>query len=365
MADNHHRIVEILIKYAGKRRLKKAEARFLKKWMEQSDEHRQLPEKLYCRIRQEERRRQLDEAPSSAEVWENIRRSLEETGMLSGVNRPASTTRYLLVKAAVMMILLAGVDLLCDIPGGRKVVQTQFKESGYPAAVSVKGKERSVRPNEVLLAAAPVNEIISRDGARLFRTVEMVEPTADADAPVKRRANRSNPAPVTVDSGSMFHYCRAIVPNPSPGIPQPEHTVPYPYSYSAEALLDILGKLEGPTEIHLPNGKKMRVAGTRRFEIAGVDTGNKLAAPLGPSAGFRFRDTDLDRVLTEVAKCYGLKVSNPGGWKGEAITGELPRPSGPDSVISMLQLVEKGFVHLRLSQKVIVVSGWSGTRGGP
>ncbi|HVU95467.1 MAG TPA: DUF4974 domain-containing protein [Puia sp.] len=364
MADNHRRIVEILIKNAGNRRLKKAEARFLKKWMEQSDEHRQLPEKLYCRLRQKERRRQLEEAPSSAEVWENIRRRLEETGVLSGINRPASVTRYWLAKAAVVVLLMLGGDLLCDLPGNRKVVQTLSKDSGYPASLSVKSKEGSVRPSVVLFAVAPVDEMIPCEGTPVFRTVDIVGPTADADVPVKRRMKKFTPAPATVDSGSLFHYCSAVVATRSRDIPQMEHTVAYPYSYYTKALLGILSHLEGPIDIHLPDGKQVRLAGNRRFENAGVDSPvRKWPDPAAQSPGFLFNDTELDRVLAEVAEWYGLKVSNPGRWRGVAITGKLVRASRPDSVLNTLRLLENGFVQLRWDQKVIFVSG-AGTKRG-
>jgi len=377
MADNHHRIVGILIKYAGNRRLKKAEARFLKTWMEQSHEHRELPDKLCSRLRQEHRQRQLDEAPSSAEVWENISRSLEESGMFSRIKRPEPATRYFLAKAAVVILVMAGGDWLYGLQDSRKIAQTPSKGGGNPVSMSTKTKGRvhanstiwSNPDGRVVLSnvvpsvaafepAAPVRERISQAGTREPGEEETFM-SADDPGLVTKLGNVLEPAPVKPDTVGRLRTSLAVATNSSSYFLQTsgQDTVDS-YAISMKAYLRIVKDPARPVDIHFPDGRQIRVKGMYKP----VGESPVIEASVASSPGYRFDQEEFEPALALVAGWYGLKVSNPGGWKGTAITAELPRPSRPESVVEMLQMLENGVVQLRLEQNVIVVSGWSGTR---
>ena len=78
MADDQHLIVTILVKYALRQSLDAAEERVLEEWRARSQEHRRLPEQfLNARWVQQEQGK--IEAPPTAEMWEEIRRYVDET----------------------------------------------------------------------------------------------------------------------------------------------------------------------------------------------------------------------------------------------------------------------------------------------
>lgn len=383
--DSNDPVINLLMaKYARRELLTPEELQLLEAWWGASPENRELADLVRDEKWVKEALEIMDEA-SEQEMWKEFSRRLDEK---QGIIRPSPVRGFRMQRRILLRGLAAAVVLFLAVRAGWLLTRSWRPGTAPGEIVSAPRSREPATGDQPVLSTAvtgeersfPVeNRVLRREGTRTPTGAGVhIRPEAhihssdrnagDARAnhgpvPVKQRVNRHDPTLVPVDTGNLVHYCRAVVPSPSTDISPTEHTVAYPYSYSAKALLAILGDLEGPTEIHLPNGKRMRVAGTRRFENAGIDP-RKGAAPADPSAAFHFKDADLERVLAQVAEWYGLKVSNPGGWKGGAITGELPRSSRPDSVLYTLQLLEKGFVQLRLDQKVIVVSGWPGASGG-
>jgi len=382
-------ITPLMAKYARREPLTPEELQLLEAWWAAAPENRELADLVSDEKWVEEAFEIMDEAPEE-EMWEDFSRRLDEK---QGIVRPAPFWSFRMQWPALLRgVAVAGLLFLAvraiwlltrKVDFGIAPLESVSAPrpadpvvGGQPVAPSVVGgllAHTHWRNNDAENGRIDDREVpLKRDGnlpAKQDGDVSMWQdgPVSGKQGPVppKQRVTRYAPATTPVDKDNLYHYCSAVVPPPSADSERMEHTIAYPYSYSAEALLTILSKLEGPTEIHF-NGKQMRVAGTRRFEKAGVDAAvKKGAAPVAPSPGFHFNDTRLEQVLVQVAEWYGLKVSNPKGLRGVAITGELQRSSRPDSVLSILQMLEEGHAQLRLEQNTIVVSGWPGASGGP
>lgn len=369
-------ITPLMAKYARREPLTPEELQQLEAWWEAAPENRELADLVRDEKWVEEALEIMDEAPEE-EMWEEFSRRLDEK---QGIVRPAPFWSFRMqwptlwrgVAVAGLLFLAVRAIWLLTRKGDVGVVRRELvsapripepapphqpvliQKDETPIRLAAHTRKRDTKAGDVRTDEA-------RDPAKPDGQVQV---KSNGQVPVKR-LNRYDPAPVPPDTGGIFHYCKAVVPSSSPDMQEAASTVDYPYSYSTKALLTILSDREGPTEIHF-NGKQMRVAGMRRFEKAGVDAAvKKGAAPVAPPAGFHFNDTRLEQALAQVAEWYGLKVSNPEGWKGVAITGELPRPSRPEGVLDILQLLEQGQVQLRLEQNTIVVSGLPGSRRGP
>lgn len=343
MSDNHHRIVAILIKFAQKRRLKRSEARFLKDWMEQSDGHRRLPETLRSGNWQEDLQRQLDRAPSPAEMWANIRRSLEGSGVVYRMRRPMPVVGYWLT--AVLALIFVGGDLFYGVPGRRRVGQ-EYREKGNGVLTERAGRN-------VQLSIVPVDGVVSGGGGQALPKLNTSATPDSAGGVAQRRLETRTP--------------RAL-----------ETRVPRAVEREAAGILQkcvAIGKSCLPYPLRMPDGNSMLLRDSVRVgtgEDAIATTGHPKLQPMagdstttaGPAAsmGFHFDNTEFEPALRQVADCYGLKISWLAHSKGTTLVADLPQLSSPDRVVAILNLLERGFVQIRIEQNVLIVSDWHKTK---
>ncbi|HEY4336290.1 MAG TPA: hypothetical protein VGM89_10340 [Puia sp.] len=432
MDSNVSVIAMLMARYARHETLTDEERRILEEWWQSSPENREVADQFADEKWVERALASLDKVPRK-KMWKEISRQLDE---MDGITEKApdrlpslrAKRRRMLwfsVSAASVLLVIGAIWLL-----GKRA---EIKEKGIPsevlaltAALRDEGDaiwtDSAGRP--VPLGAVPVGGVVSRAGRQVLRKVDTFALAYDTPGAETGSPSMEMPADMPADSTGLFRNCLAVGRNSSPyylrmvdgnavwlgGGARLQYTgnsgdVAYPYRFTGKALFDIVKNLGRPLVIHLPNGKRIKVEGTRFYVESHADspmskvaifsgnlrlfdkgdsiqlrTGQEaitdadgivvqaivdssaMMAWAGNSLFFHFNNTEFESTLSQVAAWYGLKISNPGRLKGTAINSDLPRSSSPDNIIQILKIVESGYVTLRLEQNVIVVADWPGTR---
>lgn len=76
----------------------------------------------------------------------------------------------------------------------------------------------------------------------------------------------------------------------------------------------------------------------------------------GDTLLFRFQNTDLTKVVEEIAQWYDLKIDNPARVKGLAITAVFPRNMSPEAIVEQIRTAESGTAWLEIRADNIVIS---------
>jgi ferric-dicitrate binding protein FerR (iron transport regulator) len=407
MAD-HHRIVTILTKYARRRRLSRAETRLLEEWMAKSDEHRNLPEQLRDPGWHRQHQRDLENAPS-AEMWENIVRTMEGSGERA-YRQPRLAplvTRWIAGMAAGFLVFATGDILYSHF---QKKIVTGASADARPALAQTPAiadfKARITRDDgsAVLLDTLPDGaEVIDGAGGRaiwaggntltypgggpaegvhqLTIGQKMAEPFRLIFADGTR---------IWLKPGSQFRYPADLRRGLDAEL------------WLGEAWFTVRPNLKG-LRVRVGEVGEVAVLGTS-FDVQ-CDTANRLAnvqvltgkvsvksgedsavvrqlgiallqegvkprlsrmsdtlcmpawtRPQGEGAAFNFQNTSLDTALNEIARSYRLRLYYPGGIKGLAVSGRLSRNMPVDELLRSITQAESGQAFVRKVEDTIFVT---------
>jgi hypothetical protein len=422
-------ITRLMAKYARHEELTDEERRMLEEWWQSSAENRELAELFADENWVKKALGQMDSVPRK-EMWREINRQLDEIEVKAGTPStahriPSARARTHFLSVAVAVVALGVIVCAYCILGGKTAIRTN-KESTPPVIGAALGLARDSDATwtdvngSIPLSAVPVGGVVSQAGSRILRKVDSFSLAYDVPAVLDTEMR----AVLATDTAGLFKNCLAIGKNSSPyhvqmydgnavwlgGGARLRYTsnrrdAASPYSISGKGLFDIVKNMGRPMVIHLPNGRRIKVVGTRFFVNAEADSpastvalfsgklrlfsngdsvrlragqeaiaradgvvvkaiadSSAMMAWTGNSLRFHFNNAEFETVLAQVATWYGLKIVNPARLKGTPITCDLPRASSPDPILQTLRLVENGFIQLRLDRNTIIVSDGTGAK---
>jgi transmembrane sensor len=403
MADEQDLIITILVKYALREPLDAAEERVLGEWRSRSEEHSRLPDQFRNARWLEEQRRQL-ELPPTAEMWEDIRRYVDESGEPTPITLSSDRKRIPWSKLAV-----AGLVALTVMTGGllrwkgKRPVKAATLVFELPAVIplnfsavleltdgrmigldTVKKGQRVIADNGIVLTKTDSN---SYAYAGIGASNNRYQRLSIAPSGEPLRIQWPDGSKVWLDKGSSLAYSMDI--------------------RSSEALLNgeawfrVAHDSERPVMIRTDSGTAIRVLGTS-FDIRsiagspervalfsgrlrvlkggdsvlltpgcqleatdqvlrvshGVDSDAMLAwlRPARKGDWFDFHNADLLMMLPEIAAWWRVTVDNPAQLKGVSITGEFRRGGSVMGIIKQLKSIEDKYVQLTVKEDTIYVA---------
>ncbi len=398
MTDEQHLIIAILVKYALRQPLDAAEECALEAWRSRSEEHRRLPDHFRDARWLEEQRLQLD-APPTAEMWEDIRRYVDE----SREPMPALTfsnrrrIRYRLVAAALVGVIVvmgglwwwksrrpgevatmvfarpvvipANFGAVLELSDGRMIGLDTVKEGAVVVSdgdvVLTKADSNSyvysggvcTRHRLSIAPGGGVLRIQWPDGSRAWldkgSSLEYATDLRSAAARITGEAwfrvnhNAGSPMMIGTAGGTLVRVLgtsfdvRAIAGSP-------------------ERVALFSGKLrvlKGTDSVLLNPGSQLEASDSVLRVTHAVDSNAVLSwlQPAGKGKWFDFHDADLLTMLPEIAGWWRVTVVNPQKLAGVAITCGFPRNRPLVEIIKDLKTYYKN-VRLTLKDDTIYVA---------
>ena len=415
MADNHNKIVSVLVKYALRQPLTEEEERLLEQWRSRSAEHREIPDRLRDPQWRETHRQELQDAPSE-EMWENIRGYIREkkeapapagyrmgTGNMR-IGRPRIGWKWI---AAASVVLTGGLIWL--IYPAKPVTNpvAQAKPSAAPPALaraSETGLLLSIGDRTLALDNYhPGDTLSAGDGLTVVRQENAVVYTGYPDRPVRHilsvgRRKSALPFKLVFPDGSTVYADTSTRIDYSPGmwddavihvdgeamfnITRNRNHIPLLVVGVRKESVTVLGtsfdflsriegkqsrtevytgkvrvKSDGDSVILRPATAALMTEG-KAPEVQRLEGGQDLPAWIRPPVKgpyFEFQNTPLPAALNEVAQYYVKTVSNPHGVKGIPISGKLPHSESLDNTLRAIEKVQNGRAFLRRKGDAIVV----------
>ena len=399
MADDQHLIVAILVKYALCQSLDAAEEVVLAEWKSRSEEHRRLPDQ-FRNARWVVQEQDKMEAPPTAEMWEEIRRYVDEsclevpavlptrhrigwrlaaagiiglllvTGWLFWwkVRTPIDVAKHVFARPAVIPL---GLNAVLELSDGRMIgLDTLEKGTVVMCEAGVTltkadsnsyiyvGRQLAARQRiSIALGGAPLRiqwsdgSIVWLDkGSSLEFAVDLRNSASRVDGEAWFRVAHDPSRPV----------CIAMVGG---GIVQVLGT-----SFDVRARTErgervalFSGKLRvltGGDSVVLNPGSQVEASDQLLKVTHAVDSDAQLAwlRPKGKGGWFDFHNADLLMTLPEIARWWRVTLVNPKNLRGVGITAELRRGGSLATIIRQLKTIEDKHVRLTMSQDTIYVA---------
>ena len=392
MTDDQNRIVEILVKYALYEPLSEEETRLLGAWRQRSEGHDALPDQLRDPQWIAKHRRQLKEAPTP--ILPIPAEGTVPVPPRIGWREP--------VLALVFTVLIGGVWLYLrhesQPDGSRVTVESAVVPADFRALLT---REDGVM---LVLDTVPVGGVVEDGMARKTDTNTLTYNNGNG-AGMKQRlvvAEGSAPWRVLLADGSR------ILLHPGSSLAFSSVLREARAVLEGEAWFGIARDVARPLTIGMAGGAEVRVLGTI-FDVRAGGGESKVLLYSGalrmrkgedsvlvrPGEGavaqagglhvremteserrldwrgryaeedfFDFQNAGLAEILGEIGAWYGVRVSNPDGIKGVAITGKLPRSLSLEKLLKALERVEGGHARLLIAPNTHTILVSPGKPGG-
>ncbi|HEY4338276.1 MAG TPA: FecR family protein [Puia sp.] len=412
MADKHHLIVTILVKYALRQELSAEEQRLLREWRARSAAHNEVPDQLRDPQWRETHQQETEEAPSAL-MWENIRRHIRESkeNELAPAHEHDRNIPWGWIAAASVVVLVFGFgwwrqEQRTEL-AGRPVEKAQFIASVSPAAHS--GVEvwladgqvvhpENLKPGETRTANGEILFTRTEDGIEYApSTNEDNDKAATQYISIGRGVRQAfqvkfpDGTRIWLDSNTRIAFGRDFRTGPEPVLEGQaffdvaRHDPAHPLrvwtgrgesmtvlgtsfnvrSYAADARATVelyTGKLrvnrDKDSLLLTPSQMALMTADNGlQLQSMGVHGDTPLwMLPAGKSPYFEFQNTPLSLALNEVAGWYRKSVSNPEGVPGIPVTGKLAHSQTLENTLAALQRVQSGHAILRSNADTIFVT---------
>ena len=403
MADEQDLIIAILVKYALRHPLDEAEERLLEEWRARSEEHSRLPDQFRNARWLEQQRRQL-ELPPTAEMWEEIRQYVDESGEPAPVpllpaQRHIPWTK-LAVAALIGTIIMTGgllwrkgsrpttaaklvFELPAVIPMNLKAV-LELTDGRMIGLDTVKKGQRVIADNGNILTKTDSNRYVYTGiGAGNSRYQRLS--IAPSGGPL--RIQWSDGSTAWLDKGSSLAYSTDLRGSEArlygeawfrvahdPGRPVTIRTASEATvrvlgtSFDVRAIADspervalFSGKLrvlKGGDSVLLNPGSQLEATDQVLSVSHGVDSDAMLAwlRPTGKGDWFDFHNADLLTTLPEIAAWWRVTVDNPAQLRGATVTGDFRRGGSLADIMKALKSIEDKYVQLTMKEDTICVA---------
>jgi ferric-dicitrate binding protein FerR (iron transport regulator) len=403
MTDEQDLIIAILVKYALRQPLDEAEERVLEEWRSRSEEHNRLPDQFRNARWLEQQRRQL-ELPPTAEMWEDIRRYVDESGEPATAFLPSDRRRIGWSKLAVagligIIIMTGGVfwwkgkrpmtapklafELPALIPLNFSAV-LELSDGRMIGLDTVKKGQTVIADNGIILKKTDSNSYVYA-GIGMGNSRYQRLSIAPGGGPL--RIQWPDRSTAWLDKGSSLAYSTDLRGSEvrlngeawfrvahDPGRPVTIRTASdatvrvlgtsfdvRSIAGSPERVALFSGKLQvsksGDSVLLNPGGQLEATDQVLRVSH-GVDSNAMLAwlRPAGKGDWIDFHNADLLTMLPEIAAWWRVTVDNPAQLHGVSITGEFRRGGSVADIIKQLKSIEDKYVQLTVKEDTIYVA---------
>ena len=399
MPDEQHLIIAVLVKYALRQRLDAAEECVLEEWRSRSEEHRRLPDKLRGARWLEEQRKQLDQPPT-AEMWEDIRRYVDESGepTPAPVLPPRRRIGNQLAVAVMLIAMFVTGGLFWwkgkrPVDGAKMVFDRPVVMPANFGAVLELGDGRMFGLDTVATGA-----VVVRDGGVVLTKADSNSYVYSGGSPARQRLSVSRGGGVLrvqwpdgskawLDKGSSLEYATdlrsAAARITGEAWFRVRHDAAHPVMIGTAGgtLVRVLGTgfdvraiAGSPERVALFSGKLRVLKGT---DSVLLNPGSQLEAsdsvlrvthevdsiamlawlqPAGKGKWFDFHDADLLTMLPEIASWWRVTVVNPQQLPGVAMTCGIPRNRPLAEIVKDLTNYEHKYVNITLKDDTIYVA---------
>ena len=403
MTDEQDLIVAILAKYALRQPLDEAEERALEQWRARSEEHRRLPDQFRnARWLAEERAKM--ESPPTAEMWEDIRRYVDENGEPAPVPFPSDRRRIPWSKMAVagvigVLVMAGGVlwwkgrrpvkaatlvfELPSVIPANFNAV-LELTDGRMIGLDTVKKGQRVIADDSIVLTKIDSN---SYEYAGIGAGNSPYQRLSIAPVGGPLRIQWPDGSTAWLDKGSSLAYSTDLRSSEArlngeawfrvahdPGRPVMIGTVGGTTISVLGTSFDVRSSVGSPERVALFSGKLRVLKGGDSVLLSpgnqleasdqvlrvshGIDSNAMLSwlRPTGRGDWFDFHNADLLTMLPEIAAWWRVTVDNPAQLRGASITGEFRRGGSVASIIKQLKSIEDKYVQLTVKEDTIYVA---------
>jgi len=398
MADDQHLIVAILVKYALRQSLDAAEEIVLDKWRARSEEHRRLPDQLR-NARWVVKEHGKIEAPPTAEMWEEIRRYVDESDVdlepvlptrrrIGWIMAAAGIIGLTLVTAGIFwwtkrrpldvakhlfelpVVIPTGCNAVLELSDGRMIgLDTVVKG----AVVMSKGGVTLTKANSnsyvysgsnpaarqrisIALGGSPLriqwpdgSTTWLDKGSSLESAVDLRsgEARIDGEAWFRVTHNPARPVSIAMVGGGMVRVLGTSF----------DVQARTGHRERVALFSGRLRVLKGGNSVMLKPGSQVEASDQLLKVTHAVDSDAQLAwlRPNGKGGWFDLHNADLLTMLPEMASWWRVTVVNPQRSGGLGITGTFRRGGSLATLIEQLNRIEYKHVQLTISQDTIYV----------
>jgi ferric-dicitrate binding protein FerR (iron transport regulator) len=389
MMNSPEDIVRILVRYALHEPLDRSEEQTLEEWRLVSQDHAAFLQQLRDSHWVAEQQRQIEEPPT-AEMWDDIKRYIENEEPRAGVRPRRRMARRWIPAAALFLIIATGL-LYWWKPTGRSKGLSVFR------TFLTRSDGTTIR-----LDTVSTGRVIACEGGILLRKADSNSYIYEFVAGQIRAGAAHHRLTIAPDGG----VCRIRWLDGSRAWLAPGTSIDYPVglrggkvNLRGEAWFSVSPDASKPLAIEMPHDIGTKVLGTS-FDIRTIGAGTTVALfagsvqvsaaqktmvlrpgmradistdviklsrlpendttlrwlrPSGQSPEFTFRNADLLTILRAIANWHRLQVINPGNLRGGALTAGFSPNMPLSRIMAILQMMEGDQVHLELREDTIFV----------
>jgi transmembrane sensor len=403
MTDEQDLIIAILVKYALRQPLDEAEERALEQWRSRSEEHSRLPDQ-FRNARWLAQERAKMESPPTAEMWEEIRRYVDESGEPAPVALRSDRRRIpwsrLAVAGLVGVLVMTGGLLWWK---GRRPVKAATMVFELPSVMPANfGAVLELTDGRLIgLDTMKKGQRVISDNGTVFTKTDsnsyVYTATVANNTPYQRLSIAPNGGPLRIqwpdgskawlDKGSSLAYSTDLRSFEArlngeawfrvahdPGRPVTIRTANDATVRVLGTSFDVRSITGGPERVALFSGK-LRVlkagdsvllnpgsqleATDQVLRVShGVDSNAMLSwlRPAGKGDWFDFHNVDLLTMLPEIAAWWRVTVDNPAQLRGTTVTGDFRRGGSLMDIMKDLKSIEDKYVQLTVKEDTIYVA---------